>query len=519
MSNQSTNAMKGTSLKSLARALIGLLTTGLVCAATAQAPKKVLVVSVTTGFRHGPAIDSAERVLPKLAQQSGAFTLDFCRQPEGQVQPPKRPTAPKPDADAASQARYRDELAKWEDANVRFKVAENAFQARLKRELEKLSPENLKQYDAVIFNNTTGDLPLPDRQALLDWIRSGKGFLGIHAATDTYHGFKPFIEMIGGEFETHGPQATVDILNDDPNHAAARHLPASWTVHDEIYLVKNYDRSTLRNVLSLDKHPNKRTPGHYPIAWCKRYGQGRVFYTSLGHREDVWEDDTPASFKRLNSPAVAQAFQKHLLNAILWTVGLAPGDATPQTSALPMLEDGFTPLFNGRDLSGWKLRNPGGHNSWSVLPGGVLKNTVASGDHGTDLVTEKKYWNFIVRYDFLVDHGANSGFYLRGRHELQVLDDFRAGKASLSGNGAFYNFRAPDRFVSRPGGQWQSAEVTFIGDKVTVVLNGETIHPNVVCNKATGGELDRDVTQPGPFLLQGDHGTVCFRNLRVKELP
>ena len=76
----------------------------------------------------------------------------------------------------------------------------------------------------------------------------------------------------------------------------------------------------------------------------------------------------------------------------------------------------FTPLFNGKDTDGWKLRRKDGHNSWSV-ENGVLKNTVNKGEHGTDLVTEKKYWNFTVKYEFQVPDNSNSGFYLRGRHE------------------------------------------------------------------------------------------------------
>src|ERR1039458_5820495 len=134
--------------------------------------------------------------------------------------------------------------------------------------------------------------------------------------------------------------------------------------------------------------------------------------------------------------------------------------------------NGFRPLFNGKDLTGWKLRNPTGHNSWSVLPGGILKNTVEKGAHGTDLVTEQKFWNFTVRYEFMTPDDSNSGFYLRGRYEIQILGDYKAGKASLTCNGSIYNFRAPDKFVTKPGGEWQSAEATIIGDRITVTLNG-----------------------------------------------
>lgn len=181
-------------------------------------------------------------------------------------------------------------------------------------------------------------------------------------------------------------------------------------------------------------------------------------------------------------------------------------------------EDGFAPLFNGKDTTGWHLRNPKGHNSWTVEDG-VLKNTVNKGEHGTDLVTDKKFWNFTVRYEFMVPDGSNSGFYLRGRHEIQILGDFKSGKPALTGNGAIYNFKAPSEFASKPADEWQTAEATIIDNKITVTLNGKKIHDNVECNKATGSEIDKNVTEPGPIFLQGDHGTVSFRNMRLKELP
>jgi len=180
-------------------------------------------------------------------------------------------------------------------------------------------------------------------------------------------------------------------------------------------------------------------------------------------------------------------------------------------------EDGFRPLFNGKDLSGWHLRNPQGHNTWSV-DNGVLKNIVPKGGHGTDLVSDEKFLNFTVRYEYMVPDNSNSGFYLRGRHEIQILGDYASGAASLTGNGSLYNFKAPDKFISKPGNQWQTAEATIIGNRITVVMNGVKIHDNVECNRPTGGELDNKVDQPGHILLQGDHGSVSFRNIMIKVL-
>ena len=208
---------------------------------------------------------------------------------------------------------------------------------RVVAELKKLSPANLQNYDAVLFASTTGDLPIPDKQGLLDWIAAGHAFVGVHAATDTFHGFKPFVDMIGGEFLRHGPQVTVECFNDDPAHAACRPLPAKWTVFDEIYQFQNYERSKVRNLLRLDRlmlnaediKAGKATPGHYPVAWCKQYGRGRVFYTSLGHREDMWEPSYTEKGERKNPGENARLFQQHVLGGILWALGLAPGSAAP----------------------------------------------------------------------------------------------------------------------------------------------------------------------------------------------
>src|SRR5260370_1050325 len=217
------------------------------------APKKLLVVTVTKGFRHS-SIPTAEKVLGELAQKSGAFTVDYVRT----------------DADMT----------------------------------QKMTLEALKDYDGVIFANTTGDLPLPDKQGFLDWIKSGHAFIGIHSATDTFRGhtpLDPYVEMLGGEFKHHDSQAEADCLVQDKTHPACAHLPSTWHINkEEIYLLNGFDRSKVHGLLYLDKNPKDHAPGDFPIAWCKLYGQGRVFYTSLGHREDIWDPNTPENFKREN---------------------------------------------------------------------------------------------------------------------------------------------------------------------------------------------------------------------------
>jgi hypothetical protein len=180
-------------------------------------------------------------------------------------------------------------------------------------------------------------------------------------------------------------------------------------------------------------------------------------------------------------------------------------------------EAGFRPLFNGKDTTGWHVRKPDAHNAWKV-EGGVLKNELKTGEHGVDLVTDAKFGDFTVRYEYQVPDGSNSGFYLRGRHEIQILGDYKSGKPSKSGNGAIYNFKEPSEFASKPAGEWQTVEATIVGHKITVMLNGKKIHDAVDCDKPTGSQLDNDVNAPGALFLQGDHGTVWFRNIRIKPL-
>jgi type 1 glutamine amidotransferase len=289
----------------IAVASAALLTGCTTSSAQTKSPKRVLVVTTTMGFRHS-SIPTAETIIGELAQKSGAFTVDY--------------------------ARLENNAPEFKGADG--KPDKSKYGPAMKAVLaEKMNAAALQNYDAVIFANTTGDLPLPDPQAFLDWIKSGKGFIGAHSATDTFPGFPPYIEMIGGEFKTHGAQVSVDIINQDKECAACRHLPASWTVFDEIYQMKNFDRAKVHGLLTLDKHPNNQTPGDYPIAWIKEYGKGRVFYTSLGHREDVWEPNSPAQKGGIkNSPEIALAYQQHLLGGIKWALGLEQGDARPQAS-------------------------------------------------------------------------------------------------------------------------------------------------------------------------------------------
>jgi len=281
--------------------LFSSLVLALLLAASLQAaPKKLLVVTTTTGFRHS-SIPTAERIIQQLADSSGEFTVDFVHQPPG------KPTLPQGATDD-QRAAYAADEQKWEVA--------------LASALEKLSPASLANYDGVAFVSTTGDLPIPDKDGFLDWIKAGHGFIGIHAASDTFHNWPGYIDMLGGEFRKHGRQVSVDCLNQDPANPATAGLPKVWTIQqEEIYQFNNYDPAKVHDLLILDKHPETDAPGHYGVSWCKNYGDGRVFYTSLGHREDMWDAD-PGLKDRKNSVEISKAYQAHILGGIEWALGL-----------------------------------------------------------------------------------------------------------------------------------------------------------------------------------------------------
>jgi type 1 glutamine amidotransferase len=309
--------------------------------AGAAEPKKVIVCTVTTGFRHG-SIPYAEKTLQKLADESKAYTIvDFVRQPDITVpQPPRKPNPPKPEADDKARARYNDDLKKYEAAQASWtpemdqasKSAKASFDVAVKESLARLSPENLKakNIDAVIFANTTGDLPLPDPEGFIKWIEDGHAFIGMHSASDTFHKFPGYVQMLGGEFAGHGPQVPADLVKGDQNHPATSGLPEPWNLtQEEMYEFKNHDRATLRALWFLRHPPLKPSEQAYAgVSWCKKAGKGNVFYTSLGHREDLWDAD-PALKDRKNSVEISKQFQRHILGGIRWALGLEQGESKP----------------------------------------------------------------------------------------------------------------------------------------------------------------------------------------------
>jgi hypothetical protein len=169
-------------------------------------------------------------------------------------------------------------------------------------------------------------------------------------------------------------------------------------------------------------------------------------------------------------------------------------------------------LFDGRTMEHWDVQHKDRPSGWDVVDGIMTNEAKAN-----NLVSKHRFENFRIRCEYKLEEKSNSGIYLRGRYELQVLDD--AGKEPEShGHMALYSRVKPLVNASLPAGQWQVMEATIVGNRLTVFLNGKKMHDNIVIEGITGGALDSNEAEPGPIMLQGDHGKVWFRKVVVTPI-
>lgn len=218
---------------------------------------RILVVTHTEGFRHD-LVPPAEAGIRDIGTESGLFATDFCRTAD----------------------------------DVR----------RL------LTTEGLAPYQGVVFANTTGSLPIPDLRAFLSWIAGGRGFVGIHSASDTYHDQPTYLAMLGGEFVTHGDVVDAEVRVDDASHPSVSHLAPTFRITDEFYRFRFMDENR-RTLISLARDPVDGGPAPVgagqPLAWHKNFSSGRVFYTALGHRSELWQDGR---------------YRRHILEGVRWAI-------------------------------------------------------------------------------------------------------------------------------------------------------------------------------------------------------
>jgi hypothetical protein len=174
-------------------------------------------------------------------------------------------------------------------------------------------------------------------------------------------------------------------------------------------------------------------------------------------------------------------------------------------------------LLNGKDLTGWRLLKEA-DNGWSVVDG-VLQNRVvkAKDKHFGNLRTDAEFEDFNLKTEVRTQEGSNSGIYLRGIYEVQIMESF--GKPLDSHHmGALYSRITPSVKAEKPIGEWQTLDITLVDRHLTVILNGKAIIDNQPVLGCTGGAMTSDEFKPGPLYLQGDHTNVDYRNMVLRPV-
>ncbi len=195
--------------------------------------------------------------------------------------------------------------------------------------------------------------------------------------------------------------------------------------------------------------------------------------------------------------------------------------AMPKKPDLSSLKyDKAISLFNGKNLEGWSIINSNDKNGFYVKDG-LLSNNPVQPKEGHinygNLRTDQEFTDFKLSLDVNVPDGHNSGIYLKGLYEVQVMDSYGLPLDSHH-MGALYSRITPSVAAEKPAGEWQHVEITLVDRHVTVVLNGTTIINNKPVLGPTGGAISANVLAPGPIYLQGDHGNVSYKNIVLKPI-
>lgn len=537
---------------------------------TAPTPRRILVFHGCVGFAHH-SIPGINEVLAAMGEATGAFTADFSDDMSG------------------------------------------------------LTAENLARYDAILFNNSTR-LTFDDahKAALMGFVKGGKGFIGIHGATDNFYKWDEAGEMIGGYFNQHpwSANGTWAIKVDEPDHPLVAAFGGQGIkLKEEMYRFRApYSRARLRVLLSLDLTDEAtrsvetgRLDRDYAVSWIRRFGEGRVFFCSIGHNMeavtqpavlqhylagiryalgDLDADDHPSH--TLDQEAQGEYTGQMLIEGVLtnaYAQIIAQGDGQFHARVLAELDSRSTPLFemSGQRQDGEVLfKNAEGKNakleifnqfmkgsdklqlrksrrlpspdlsaphpegatvllgedttdlnlgwkgwpdkpaSWKLLPGGIAEV------NGGSIISRNVFGDATIYLEFMIpflpertgQERGNSGVYVQGRYEVQILDSFGL-PATDQECGGIYNTAAPASNECRPPGEWQSYDIDFIaarmdGDKVitparmTVRHNGVVIHDNIELRRPTRAAPYGQASTAGGLFLQ-DHGSpVRYRNIWIQ---
>ena len=288
------------------------LTTGLQAADQPKnggKPKRVLLVTHSGGFIHD-SVAFAEQTLKSIGPKHGfeVTCFRFTEDPDKKVKVKNKGVEVETTALEAYSDRFR----------------RSTGQPVTREQCGRINAETLKKFDCVLFFTTGNPVNADELKDLIAWVKNGGAFAGTHCATDTLYGAPPYGELVGAYFDGHPWHQKIRLKVEDPKHPAGKAFKTGDEITDEIYQFRSnpYSRAKLHIIMSvengsIDVSKGKRQDQDYAVSWCQDIGKGKSFYTSLGHRKEVWKDPR---------------FQEHLIGGLKWAMGQLPGDATPSGS-------------------------------------------------------------------------------------------------------------------------------------------------------------------------------------------
>ncbi len=334
----------------------------------------------------------------------------------------------------------------------------------------------LAKYDLVVIHTTAGKLSDAQAEGLIKFVESGGGVVGIHSATDSFKNSDRYWQLIGGRISGHGHgKFTVELV--DAWHPITVGLK-DFEIEDEDYH-DTYHPKADRHVIARKKGTDR------DIAWVKHVGMGRLAYLANGHDAGAFRN---------------ASFQKLLVNAVYWAAKrTVPGS-------------GYVPLFDGTDLRHWHIGKD--NTSW-VIEDGLLVNKPGK---AFQLRTVKQYDDFVVRLQWKLKPGGNSGLKLRNDTEIQILDDYAKKYAKIKDcqhAGSVYCQIPAKPCVTKKAGEWNRMQVLMRGKEVKVWMNGV----KVVDGSFDDTEALKKRPLRGYMLLQYHGGGLWFRDIEIKPLP
>ncbi|MBN1344480.1 MAG: DUF1080 domain-containing protein [Phycisphaerae bacterium] len=349
------------------------------------------------------------------------------------------------------------------------------FEITQSKDLNEWLPDRIKKYDLVVIHTTGGKLEDAQADGLIQFVQSGGGVVGIHSASDSFKNSDKYWELIGGRFSGHGHgKFGVEIV--DEWHPITVGVKA-FEIEDEDYQHAYHPNAGI-HVLA------KKVGDDRNMAWVKRIGKGRLVHLANGHGESAFK---------------APEFQRLLINAMYWA------------ARRPVPGSGYVALFDGTDLSHWRIEPD--NKSWVVEDGALVNNP----GKAYQLVSKEQYGDFVIRLQWKLKPGGNSGLLLRTDTEIQILDDYDPKYAKIKdcqhAGSVYCNIPAKPR-VTKKAGEWNSMQVLMRGKEVKVWMNGV---------KVVDGSFDdtpalKKRPMKGYVTLMYHGGGLWFRDVEIKPL-